>query len=315
MPHVVPAAFGEGRRALHERDALPLHGLRNERVRAVFDLSESGECLPQRGMVVAVARSDVPAEGPQLRLEIAQGDDLLGRLVRLELVAIDDDPERPEPLVRRGLQRLPVLSLLELAVSGHHHDAAAEAEAPLRPCDAAALGDAHAERSRVRLDSGDADVGMTVEAAEPAEAEQLLLRQDAEPVQRGVEAGDVVALRGEEDVALRVVEAELADVQLLVEEVHHDVEGAEARAEMPRAGALDGDERVEPAHVREQREAGIRIRAGRAANAVELGLGNEREVRHVRHVIRSRRHVSRGAAVQARRMKAGVTGTEYSATA
>ncbi len=125
-----------------------------------------------------------------------------------------------------------------------------------------------------------------------------------------------MALRGEEDVALRVVEAELADVQLLVEKVHHDVEGAEARAEVPRASALDGDERVEPAHVRQQRETGIRLRVRRVANAVELGLGNEREVRHVRHeIIRSQLARLPRTAVQARRMKAGVTGTEYSATA
>ncbi len=150
------------------------------------------------------------------------------------------------------------------------------------------------ERSRVRLDPWSGDVGVSVEPAEPAEAEELILGNDAEAVQRRVQARDVVALRREEDVALGVVEAELVDVQLLVEEVHEDVEGAEARAEMARAGALDGDERVEPAHVRDQGQSGIGIRLRGGANAVELGLGDEREVGHVRHVIRSRRLVSRG---------------------
>ena len=86
-----------------------------------------------------------------------------------------------------------------------------------------------------------------------------------------------------------MVEAELGDVQLLVEQVHEDVERAEARAEVARAGALDRDERVEAAHVREEREAGVRVDVGRGANAVELGLGDERQLRHVPHEsIRSR---------------------------
>jgi hypothetical protein len=38
-----------------------------------------------------------------------------------------------------------------------------------------------------------------------------------------------------------MVPAELGDVQLTPEQVHDDVESAEARAEMPGAGALDGN--------------------------------------------------------------------------
>ena len=170
-------------------------------------------------MVVAVARLDLPAERAQLRLEVAEREDLLGRLVGLELVAVDDDPEPAEAVVRRGLERLPVLALLQLAVAGHHDDDAPAAGAPLRPRDPAALRDAHAERARVRLDARDADVRMPVEPAEPAEPGEPLGREDAEPVQRRVQAGHVVALRGEEDVAVRVVEAELGDVQLRVEEM------------------------------------------------------------------------------------------------
>ena len=52
-----------------------------------------------------------------------------------------------------GLQRLPVLSFLQLAVAGHHDDAAAAAEEALCPGHPPALGDAHAERARVRLDA------------------------------------------------------------------------------------------------------------------------------------------------------------------
>ena len=70
------------------------------------------------------------------------------------------------PLVAAACERLEVLAFLELAVAEHHHDAALAAEEPLRPRHARALRDAHPERARVRLDPGDADVGMAVEAAE-----------------------------------------------------------------------------------------------------------------------------------------------------
>jgi hypothetical protein len=67
--------------------------------------------------------------------------------------------------MRRALQRFPVLALLELAVAGHHDDAPAAPELPLRPCDASALRDSHAERARVRLDPRHADVRVTVQPA------------------------------------------------------------------------------------------------------------------------------------------------------
>jgi hypothetical protein len=50
---------------------------------------DPGELL----VVVAVARRHVPPERAQLRLEIAEREDLVGRLVRLQLVAVDDDAE------------------------------------------------------------------------------------------------------------------------------------------------------------------------------------------------------------------------------
>ena len=56
------------------------------------------------------------------------------------------------------------------------------------------------------------------------------------------------------------VPAELGDVQLAPEQVHDDVERAEARAEMSRARALDRDERVRAAHVGEQPEVVARAR-------------------------------------------------------
>ena len=97
-------------------------------------------------------------------------------------------------------------------------------------------------------------------------------------LQRRGEARDVVALGGEEDVAVRVVPAQPGHVQLAEEEVRDEVERAEARAEVPRAGALHGDQRVRPAHVREQRERGV-VAAARA-DAVELGARDQAELRH-----------------------------------
>ena len=143
---------------------------------AVAASTEPREDVAQRGVVVPVARLDLPAERAQLRLEIAEREDLLRRLVGLQLVAVDDDPEAAEPIVRRGLKRLPVLALLQLAVAGHHDDDAVPPGTPLRPRDAPALRDAHAERARVRLDARHADVRVPVEAAEPA--------QPREPVRR-----------------------------------------------------------------------------------------------------------------------------------
>ena len=88
-------------------------------------LAEAREDLAQRGVVVPVAGLDEPAERAQLLPEPAEREDLLGRLVRLQLVAVDDDPEAAEPVVRGSLEPLPVLPLLELPVAGHHDDATA----------------------------------------------------------------------------------------------------------------------------------------------------------------------------------------------
>ena len=173
--------------------------------------------------------------------------------------------------MRRRLQRLVVLALLQLAVADHDDDAPAPAEVPLRPGDAAALRDAHAERAGVRLDARHADVRMAVEPAEPAQPQQLLRRDDAERVEDRVQARHVVALRREVHVAVGVVEAELGDVQLLVEQEDDDVHRAEARAEVAGAGALDGGQRVEPAHVGDHGEA-------RFPRAGELRLRDEAQL-------------------------------------
>ncbi len=280
MPAVRAAPGGERGGVLHERDALALDRPRDQDARrSVVVTPERAEGVPEQTVVVPVAGDDAAAERDELRLEALEREDLLGGPVRLELVPVDEDEQPPDPLVRRRLQRLPVLPLLELAVARHHDDAAAAAEMPLRPGDPPRLGDAHAERARVRLDPGDADVGVAVEPSEPAEAQQALRRDGAQRVEGGVEPGHVVPLRGEEDIAVGRVEAELRDVQLLPEQMGDEVQRAEGGAEMPGAGALDRDERVRATHVREEREAVVRVEPGRR-DARELGGWDQLEWWH-----------------------------------
>ena len=98
-------------------------------------------------------------------------------------------------LVRGRLEPLVVLTLLQLAVTDHDDDTSSAPEPPLRPRDPAPLRDPHPERARVRLDTGNADVRVPVEPAEPSQLQETLSRDDAEGVQRRVEAGHVVTLR------------------------------------------------------------------------------------------------------------------------
>ena len=179
--------------------------------------------------------------------------------------------------MRRGLQPLVVLALLQLAVADHDDDPAAASQVPLRPRDPPPLRDAHAERAGVRLDPGHAHVRMAVEPAEPAQPHEALARDDPECVERGVQARHVVSLRREVDVAVGRVPADRRGVQLLEEEERDDVHRAEGRAEVAGAGALDRDERVQPAGVGEEREPLVRGEVG-VADPVELGLRNERRV-------------------------------------
>ena len=166
MPPIGATALGERDRMLHERDTLPFERAGNERVWRIGDAPEGRERLSQSANIVAVTRHDVPAESAEALLEVAEGDDLLRRLVGLELVPIDDDDEVSQTFLRRRLEPLVVLALLQLAVAGHHDDAAPTSKVALRPRHSTALRDPHAERARVRLDPRNADVGVSVEATE-----------------------------------------------------------------------------------------------------------------------------------------------------
>src|SRR2546425_12990347 len=85
VPAVRAAAVDERSRMLHEGHAASLERACDEDLRpvprgAAHRLERGGEGI----VVVAVTHLDVPAEGAELRLQIAEREDLLGRLVRPE---------------------------------------------------------------------------------------------------------------------------------------------------------------------------------------------------------------------------------------
>ena len=284
MPAVCAAPLRERARMLHERDALPLDRAGDESLRAVLEGAHVAKGATQRCRIVPVAALDVPAEGPEPLLELAERDDLLRRLVGLELVAVDDDGEPGEALLCRRLKPLVVLALLKLAVAEHHDDATTAAEMPLRPRDPAALRDSHAERARVRLDPRNVHVWMPVEAAEPPQSEEPLAWDHSEREEHRVQAGHVVPLRREVDVAVGVAPPELGGVELLEEQECHDVHRAEARPEMTRASSLDRDERIEAAHVGEGAKTLVRVDVG-TADTLKGALRDESQIdRHAGNV-------------------------------
>src|SRR5205823_9148727 len=90
VPMVRAASFEKRDGMFHEGNAATLDRSRDENLRdARRRVPHCGERSSELIVVMPVARFDVPAERPQLRLEIAEGEDLFRRLVRLELVAVD----------------------------------------------------------------------------------------------------------------------------------------------------------------------------------------------------------------------------------
>ncbi len=216
---------------------------------------------------MSVTPCDRPAEGRDLALELAEVADLRDPRIRLQLVVVDDHRDLAEPAVRRGLERLPELALLELAVAREHVDVAAPPGEAVGQHETARLRDPHPERARVRHHlRRRQDVRVAGQAAQRAKSEELVEREPAEPDQDRVEARRVVALRGEVAVAL---------AEHLELEPRDDVHGAEARADVTRAGVLDHRQRVDSARVREGRDP-IRGRDVERADPRELG---ERDVR------------------------------------
>ena len=93
MPAVRAFSLPQRCGMLHERHALALDRVSDQRLRTVADVAERGERGPELADVVAVARRNVPAEDAEALVELAQRDDLVRRLVGLQLVAVDDDRE------------------------------------------------------------------------------------------------------------------------------------------------------------------------------------------------------------------------------
>ena len=220
------------------------------------------ERLRKRAHVVPVAAPECPAEGLDLRFQVAEVAHLGYPRVRLDLVAVDDDGDLLQAAVRGRLQRLPDLPLLQLPVSGEDVDVARAAEQPVGEDEAARLRDPHPERARARdhLRRG-GDVGVAGQAVQPPQLMDQVEVQPAERGEEGVQAGSVVALGGEVAVAL----AEHLQVQ-----PGDDVERAEGGAEMARADAPDHVEDVQPAGIGEGGRPLVAVALERA-DPVELG--------------------------------------------
>src|SRR5438105_480161 len=80
------------------------------------------ECRLKRAEIVAVDRGGSATERGELRLEWLQGNKILGTKVGLEFVSVDDHDEIVEVVGSSYEERLPVRSLVELAVTRHDHD-------------------------------------------------------------------------------------------------------------------------------------------------------------------------------------------------
>ena len=226
----------------------------------------------ERGDVVAVAPRDVPSEGAELGLDVAKVADARHPGVRLNLVVIDDGDDLTEAAIGGRAERFPELAFLQLAVAGEHEDAALDAGQTIGQHDALGLRDAHAQRAGVGLDVRRLDVRVSGQPVQTAELMQLLFGKQAQPDQHVVERGRVVALRREEDVGRLRALVEIA--HLVEEQPAHDVERAEARADVagPRAG--DHVERVD-ASQRRERARPRDVGDVRVEEAVELVNGNE----------------------------------------
>ena len=192
--------------------------------------------------------------------------------VGLNLVVIDDGDDLAEAAIRGGRQRLPELPFLQLAVAGEHEDAALGAGEAVGQHHALRLRDAHAQRAGVGLDVWRLDMRVAGQAVQTAKLVQLVLGQQAKADQHVVERWCVVALRREEDVGMLGPLCEIAN--LVQEYPAHDLERAEARADVagPRAG-----DHVERVDARQRREGARPRDVGdvRVEQAVELVNGHE----------------------------------------
>ena len=177
----------------------------------VFAITARGRSSPSRAASVSAnarrswpsQRRHRPAERAELLLEVAEVADLRDPRVRLHLVAVDDHGDLAEPAVRGRLERLPELTLLELAVAGEHVDPTRAPEHAIGEHETACLRDAHAERAGAGHDLRRCcHVGVAGQAVEAAELVDQVEVEPAEGGQHRVQPGRVVALRREVAVAV-----------------------------------------------------------------------------------------------------------------
>jgi len=191
---------------------------------------------------VPVDLGDGEPEGGQLVGERLERHQLLGGEVGLEAVAVDDHDQVIESLGGGDLRPLPDRSLVELPVPDHH-------EHPRRP--AAQLGverDPHAdrqqvaERARMKLHAGQRPVRVPVEVVVDRQVlGQALTREVAALGERAVERRDVVPLRQEEIVPIRIGEARRRDAQHPLVEMDEDVRARQRRPQEATAARRHPD--------------------------------------------------------------------------
>jgi hypothetical protein len=240
---------------LHERDTAALARVGDHDLRPLLAL-ERLQRLRERAQVVPVAVRDRPAERGELLLQVAEVADPVDPRVRLDEVAVDDRGDLVQPAIRRRLERLPELPLLELAVAGEDEDPAGAPERAVGEREPPCLRDAHPERAGARHDLGRRrDVRVAREAVEPPEHVDQVEFELPQRGQHRVQPRCVVPLRREVAVALaHHLEVEPGD----------DVQAAEGRAGMARAGARDHVQRVQAARIGERGRALVRIDVERA---------------------------------------------------
>ena len=172
----------------------------------------------------------------------------------------------------------PSSGLPGVSVARHHDDAAASAEwrfaqAMPRAFEIPIPSDPCSPRSPARRRRG------ARRARRAAGAAAAARRDHADRVERCVEARHVVTLGREEDVAIRRVEPDVEDVQLLPEQVRDEVERAERRADMPRPARLTAvsalNRHMSARSARRRPDRGLR-----PWRRVELAGRDQREPRH-----------------------------------
>ena len=180
------------RLVLHERHALALHRARDQRMGLARAIGlRRSERLHERGHVVAVHFARIPAEGLELRCEIARIAHIGRVAVDLQAVAVHDGHQVVEVAMRREHGSLPYLPFLAFAVAEQGEHALRLAVQLETGRGARRDGQALAERARGHLDARhEVRVGMALQSrAQLAQREQLLAGEVARLASTAYKAG------------------------------------------------------------------------------------------------------------------------------